>query len=125
MYNTEPACRAVVCARSLAPGKELDFFKDVQQAFYAKSQDPHLVESYFPICDAHGIDRAEFQQRWESDEAQYATRQDFQQAGNMGVRSFPTVAVLHNDSFDAIAIGYSTFEQMNAIMEKVVATVPE
>jgi protein-disulfide isomerase-like protein with CxxC motif len=29
VYDTEPACRAVVVARSMKPEIELDFFKDV------------------------------------------------------------------------------------------------
>lgn len=122
VYNTEPASRAVVVARKHAPGKEFEFFKAVQKAFYLDNSDPHLVATYLPLCDEFGIDRAQFQKDWESDEMKYAVRQEFQQSGSMGVRSFPTVVLHHNNELTALAVGYSEFEVMNEVLEKLLVT---
>src|SRR4029078_5496538 len=39
VYDTEPACRAVVTARRLLPRLALPFMARVQQAFYAQNRD--------------------------------------------------------------------------------------
>ena len=39
VYDTEPACRAVVTARRLMPNLTLPFMARVQQAFYAENRD--------------------------------------------------------------------------------------
>jgi len=38
VYDTEPACRAVVLMRELKPEKEFEFFHKVQNAFYFKNK---------------------------------------------------------------------------------------
>ena len=48
LYDTEPACRAVVVMRELAPHETFRFFKRIQRAFYAEGQpvwDPNAFEA--------------------------------------------------------------------------------
>ena len=102
----------MVVARSLKPGSEFAFFKAVQKAFYLESKDPHVVDTYYPICDAHGINRSTFKAEWESAAMKQAVQQDFQRAGQMGVRSFPTVLLYANEKLQPLAVGYASFEEM-------------
>lgn len=112
VYNTEPACRAVVTARMLKPGSEFAFFKAVQEAFYLQNADPHLVETYYPICDANGISREAFAAKWPTEALKQATLRDFQKAAQLGVRSFPTVVVQTADSLQLLAAGYARCKPM-------------
>jgi putative protein-disulfide isomerase len=59
-YDTEPACRAVVAARTLDPNAEHLFFELVQHHFYVQNQDPNQVDFYAPICTKLELDFARF-----------------------------------------------------------------
>ena len=52
-YDTEPACRAVVTARSLGVPDELEFMYRVQNRFYVLNEDPKEPEFY--RCRSSGV----------------------------------------------------------------------
>lgn len=120
VYNTEPACRAVVTARHLKPSAEFQFFKDVQFAFYAKNEDTHKIETYMAIAEKHGIDKEKYKTYFESDEAKKATQEDFVTSAEMGVRGFPTVILRLGDKWYLVTNGYNTFEAMNEALKTVI-----
>ncbi len=111
-YDTEPACRAVVTARSIAPGKALNFYELVQHHFYVQSNDPKEVDFYRPICDELSIDFEAFAGKFTSPEMKEATQQDFGKSRQWGVSGFPTVIYRKDDQLYAIARGYAEFAEM-------------
>lgn len=119
IYNTEPACRAVVAARELKPGSEFDFFKDVQYAFYAKNEDTNEVDTYLSIAEKHSIDKKKFKAYFESNEAREATQGDFVTSAEMGIRGFPTVVLRLGDKWYLVTNGYTTFEAMDTALKTV------
>jgi len=119
-YDTEPACRSVVVARSLRPGCELDFFAAVQHEFYVGNQDPKLREFYRGICSELNLDFDEFVRRFDSDEFSKLTRAEFQQSRSWGISGFPSILVQENGRRTTIACGYSTFEKMRIAMDALV-----
>lgn len=120
VYNTEPACRAVVTARHLKPEVEFQFFKDVQYAFYAKNEDTNEVDTYLDIAEKHGIDREEYKAYFESDDAKKATQGDFVTSAEMGVRGFPTIVLRLGDKWYLVTNGYTTFEAMDTALKTVI-----
>jgi len=118
-YDTEPACRAIVTARSMAPDKVLRFYELVQHSFYVESNDPKLVEFYKPICEELEINYSKFSQEFSSQEMKEATRQDFTQSRQWGVSGFPSVIYRKNDQLHSIANGYSTYEKMKDALEAI------
>ena len=111
-YDTEPACRATVTAREIAPEKALSFYELVQHYFYVKSQDPSDVEFYKPICEQLSMDYDQFAEMFSSDEMKYATAQDFAQSRQWGIRAFPTVVYWKDKKLRLIAQGYASFEML-------------
>jgi len=111
-YDTEPACRAVVTARTLAPHKSLSFYELVQHHFYVQSHDPNQVEFYRPICDQLEINFTQFADKFASDDMRSATQKDFGQSRQWGVSGFPTVLYRKDDQLFAIARGYAEFGEM-------------
>jgi putative protein-disulfide isomerase len=109
-YDTEPACRAIVAARSLAPAQEHRFFELVQHHFYVRNQDPGEVSFYAPICAELGIDFTAFAAAFASDTIREATLADFQRSRQWGVRGFPTVLLQQGSQLQLLASGYTTFE---------------
>ncbi len=107
VYDTEPPSRAVLVVRKLKPEMELPFFKAVQKAFYADNKNTHDVATYTEIAKTYGIDAANFKAEFESEAMKQAVRDDFANAGEMGVRGFPTVILQKNEKLFLICNGYA------------------
>jgi len=119
-YDTEPSCRAVVTARTLAPGKELEFYEWVQHYFYVKSQDPNTVEFYQPICEKLDIDYSKFKALFLSEEMVKATSADFVLNRDWGVKGYPAVIFRYEDKLQMIANGYQDVDQMWSKIKRVI-----
>src|SRR5438105_9968422 len=112
VYDTEPACRAVVTYRGHQPAAALAYFASVQNAFYREGLDVTQGDVLADIAVGHGMEREVFLRGWESDEARQATGEDFKTAQSVGVTGFPTVAIEHDGGLHAIAAGYTPVEEM-------------
>ena len=91
IYDTEPACRAVVTMRLLNPRLALGYKTSVQHAFYAENRDTTDPEVLADIAADAGVDRAIFHAELTSPEARSATARDFRTAQEAGIRGFPTL----------------------------------
>ena len=111
-YDTEPACRAVVAARTLNPTVEGRFFELTQHRFYVLNEDPNEVTFYEPICEELDLDYDRFTALFTSPEIATATRRDFQLNRGWGVTGYPTVIFRKGDQLTAIARGYAEFDRM-------------
>jgi putative protein-disulfide isomerase len=118
-YDTEPACRAVVTARKIAPQKALSFCELIQHSFYVESNDPKQIEFYQPICEKLAINFKAFSQKFSSKEMREATQEDFAQSRQMGVSGFPSVIYRKKDQLYVIANGYSNYETMKEAIEAI------
>jgi putative protein-disulfide isomerase len=122
IYNTEPACRAVVAARMLAPQLSLFIFSEVQRAFYAEGKDVTQGEVLAEIVSAaltqagHPIDKDTFLATWNSDVAIMKTRDDFIQANNWGVTGFPTLVLERDGKLDLVTSGYVAMPRLIELM---------
>lgn len=127
VYNTEPACRAVVVARTLKPGSELDLFETLQRAFYAENTDITAPTVLRDLAVAHGIDADAFTALFNDPATVQATFDDFQEARRLGVRGFPTVVAFEaaaNDGAGGYAIltaGYQPYENLGPLLEEWLA----
>ena len=92
IYDTEPACRAVVTMRHLAPGKAMDFLAQVSTAFYAANRDVTSEDVLADIAAQAGEDRASFLAALKSADARNATFRDFLGAKQAGIEGFPLLA---------------------------------
>lgn len=128
VYDTEPACRAVVAARQLAPQTSLAVLHAIQQAFYAEGQDVTKGSVLAQVCAAamtavgHTIDADEFERAWTSDAALDATAADFALTKKWGVTGFPTVVLERDRALDLVASG---FTRMPELVDKLQALVDQ
>ncbi|MBK9271590.1 MAG: DsbA family protein [Saprospiraceae bacterium] len=114
-YNTEPACRAIVSIRKLKPSIELDYFRALQNTFYAKNQNPVSLETFSNLATNFGIDGELFKKTFNSSETIHLTRQDFAMAQQLGVRGFPALLFKNaKGKVRTLSNGYSTFSDMQA-----------
>ncbi len=119
-YDTGPACRAVVVARSIKEDIALDFFKLTQKKFYFENKDPKDVEFYQSICENLDIEFSDFQTKFQSDAFQQKTEEDFNYARKIGVRSFPTILFEKNGQLFNVAAGYAESNQMIRKIQEII-----
>ena len=127
VYDTEPACRAVVTARALDATRAFGLMKDLQSSFYRDGLDVTRAE---PLADAAarcGYDRASFLSAFNSESMRQATRADFARAQSLGVTGFPTLAASFDGGLYLVASGYAAagvLEDRLAEIERRLATGP-
>lgn len=93
IYNTEPACRAVVLARRQSPDAALDLLDRLHLAFYAQNRDitqPHILAE---LAAALGFDPVRFAEDLADPLLHQETWQDFHISQQTGVTGFPTLIV--------------------------------
>jgi putative protein-disulfide isomerase len=91
-YDTEPACRAVVTMRRLAPGKTLVYKARVSRAFYGENRDTTDVKVLADLAPEFGIEADRFELEMLSAEARNETFGDFLTSQQAGVQGFPLLA---------------------------------
>jgi putative protein-disulfide isomerase len=112
-YDTEPACRAVVAMRQMAPDKALAFLGQVSAAFYATNRDTTDIEVLSDIAAGAGEDRAAFHDLVTSGEAKAETMRDFLFAQQAGVHGFPCLLIGNEtDGYSLITNGFRPIDGM-------------
>ncbi len=121
LYDTEPACRAVVVMRELDEPRAWPLFKHLQRLFYADGVLISDPRSYPGIIEAFGADPAVFLPQFEADASLKQTWRDFATVHNWGIRGFPTVVVRRGDRGHLVTRGYTTADQMLEAIAQIVA----
>lgn len=112
VYDTEPPSRAVLVVRKLKPEKELYFFKAVQKLFYYENKNTNEVVAYLELAQEIGIDAETFKKEFSSEAMKEAVKADFAAAGQLGVRSFPTLVLKKGEQYYLVSSGYDQAERI-------------
>ena len=118
IYDTEPACRAVVTIRNLAPSQTLVMYHAVQHAFYALGHDITQTQVLADIWQGIQtlqankvppqafLTRDEFVAAFESDKMKMLTHVDFEQVQQWGIQGFPALIAVNGEQGHMVANGY-------------------
>lgn len=106
IYDTAPACRALVAAQQLAPERTRAFFSDIQQAFYAHGADVTDTSVLSGLAASAGFDPATFEDTMNSDASAEATKAAFREARDLGAVGFPTLILQIRTEQIPVAAGY-------------------
>ena len=112
VYDTEPACRAVVAARNLRPDARLDCFEAVQRSFYLENRDVTDQETLVDIASSVGIDPSAFELVFNAPEILEATRSDFALSHALGIAGFPAVVLKDDVDLAFLTVGYQPFQSL-------------
>jgi putative protein-disulfide isomerase len=112
VYDTEPACRAVIAVAAINPAVTFSYFKSVQAAFYTQAQDVTRMETLAGLAQQSGIDRLLFLERFISEDVLHKTRAHFRIAREAGVRSFPTILLQSGSGQRLLTSGYRPLEAL-------------
>jgi putative protein-disulfide isomerase len=91
VYDTDPAARAVVLMRALAPSQALAFLARLQRAFYSEGVDITDLEALGALAEDFGQDRAAFATALADEDLKRETWRDYAISQNAGVAGFPTL----------------------------------
>ncbi len=93
VYDTEPACRAVVVTRNTSPAKTLRMKAAISEAFYANNRDVTDVDVLCDIAAEQGEDKDQFRQQMLNPDIRNETFRDFLFSQQSGVEGFPCLLV--------------------------------
>lgn len=110
-FDSELPAIAVTVMRRHSPEDALNFFCDLQHAFYARGVDLTEPAAYRPLLARYPVDADRLHSELLTPEAQRAAWEDFQEARTMGVFGFPSLFIRQNGQLAAVARGYQPFEQ--------------
>ena len=123
VYNTAPACRAVVAAARLAEPQPMQFQHRLQQAFYEEGKNPTLPETFYGVADSVGMDVGAYRELYESDETEEITRQNFALSRAFGIHGFPTVVLRQVEEEDEkhilVTRGFVKFPELHQRLEMI------
>ena len=98
IYDTEPSCRAVICAREIDPALGMVVYHDLQRAFYAEGKDITDTNAIADIVAAAGIDKKKFLNLFSSAAAKDLVNFDFNRTRAFGVKGFPSIGCADDGS---------------------------
>jgi putative protein-disulfide isomerase len=117
VYDTEPACRAVVAVRRLASHQTFAYLDALHRAFYAENRDitdPAVLADVAAFLD---IDAVDFMTEFQSDATRAETLGDFRASRELGVTGYPTVVLRDEGGLAALTIGYQPLEDLAGPLE--------
>ena len=123
VYDTEPACRAVVAARMAAPAADLlTVFRAIQTAFYVDGLDTTAREVLVPVVtvalQAQGFAAEGLEGLFDAQATRQAAQEDFAQARRWGISSFPALVVREGGQWARLVDGFAKAPALVAAMDR-------
>ncbi|MBM7059662.1 DsbA family protein [Pseudomonas sp. UL073] len=118
VYDTEPACRALVAARSLDAQSVWPLVKQIQQAFYIEGRDVGQPGVLAELAEAAGLPRMVFVEAFDSAEQRAATVADFSWVQDLGIAGFPTLLAERDGQLALLTNGYQPLDQLAPLLAR-------
>lgn len=118
VYDTEPACRALVAARALDQAIVWPLSLLIQQAFYEHRRDVTQPSVLVELAEAAGLSRGQFAERYDDPVTKEATAADFTWVENLGIAGFPTLLAEHQGQLALVTNGYQPLPALAPLLER-------
>ena len=118
VYDTEPASRALIVARTLAPSVALSFYEALQRGFYAEGLNitqPHVLAD---LAQKQGLDRERFTALFNDPQTRAHVAHDFSRTRAFGVGGFPTAVCADDGQYAFLTLGYRPFADLAALLQE-------
>ena len=110
--STYPACRAILAAKKQGAGFEDKMISVIQTAYYQKAQNPSLQSTLLECAAEAGLDVSQFAKNLAGGEIEAELQNEIRMARSLGVTSYPSLRLEHNDQVSPIAVDYLGHETM-------------
>lgn len=121
VYNTEPACRALIAGRILDPSKVWALVHAIQYAFYARAEDVSQTLALIDLAEQAGYRRKAFGECFDAELTRAAIAADFSWTRDLGIAGFPTLLAERNSQLALLANGYQSPADVLPLLERWVA----
>lgn len=118
LYDTEPACRALVVARQLDASLLFSFLERMQRAFYQNSQDITQANTLCELAAQAGYCPETFSTAWHATATQQATQHEFAWVRSVSVAGFPTLLAVHEQNYTVITNGYQPYASLEPLLNR-------
>ena len=118
VYDTTPACRAVVAARQLDPLAAWQLVGLIQQAFYAQGRDVTQPALLVELADQAGLPRQTFAEAFDSAASLTAAQADFSWVQGLGIAGFPTLLAERNGQLALLTNGYQPIDTLAPLLAR-------
>jgi putative protein-disulfide isomerase len=122
IYNTEPACRAVITAGLIDATKMFAYFTAIQAAFYTKNQDVTQTSCLQQLAAECDINAEEFNRLFLDEKPHDSVQKSFQFTKKAGVQGFPTLILNKQEQLHVITRGYQDYAKISASLDKLLST---
>ena len=112
VYDTGPACRAVVTTRRLRPELTFEYLHLLQESFYAFGKDPVVLDTFLSVAETFGLSPDVFASEYASQETEDETHADFRSALEMGARGFPSALLREGTRLTTVSRGWLPLEDL-------------
>lgn len=116
VYDTEPACRALVTARALAPELVLPLNRLIQRAFYTQGVDVTRASVLVELAERAGIPRIVFAEAFDSAAQRAATAADVSWVQDLGISGFPTLLAERDGQMALLTNGYQPLDVLQPLL---------
>jgi len=116
VYDTEPACRALVTARNLDEESVWPLAKLIQEAFYAEGRDVTKAPVLVELAERAGIPRIEFAAAFDKAAQHAATAADFSWVQDLGISGFPTLLAERKGQLALLTNGYQPLSELAPLL---------
>jgi putative protein-disulfide isomerase len=110
--STYPACRAVLAARQQGANYEDKMIGAIQTAYYQKAKNPSLESTLLECALEVGLDANRFADDLNSNEIEEELQNELRIARKLGVISYPSLLLEHNDRLFPVTVDYLEHETM-------------
>lgn len=118
IYDTEPACRALVAARDLDEQRVRSLAQRIQQAFYVERCDVTQAQRLVELAAEVGFARGRFAEHFDSQAIRDATVADFAWARNLGIAGFPTLLAEQDGQLALLTNGYQPLAALQPLLTR-------
>lgn len=122
VYNTEPACRAVIVAAKIDATKMFGYFTAIQTAFYLQNLDVTQTSTLLQLAADCGLNADAFNRLFQDEIQQQTTQKNFQFARKAGVQGFPTLILSMHENLHIICRGYQDYEQISFSLDTLLSS---
>lgn len=105
--STYIACRAVIVAQQLQPGRGLAMLDAIQNAYYLQAKNPSDTATLVSLAEQLGLEIAQFEQQLNAEQTQQVLQQQIDFARRIGADSFPSLYLLHRQDYHGIVLDYN------------------
>ena len=116
VYDTEPACRALVAARELDAPRAWTLLRLIQEGFYQRGEEVTCARQLVDLAEQAGYERAAFAEAFSRADIRAATATDFSWVQDLGIAGFPTLLAERNGQLALLTNGYQPLESLQPLL---------